>query len=260
MAPLFCITIGSLLIKFFDGHAEVFGVSRFRKSGKYHLSAFAKPHVSGLMEPHLTCDDPGVPAKAKERIWFRYDHEDLKRFLERFEEAVVCLVLDRQVRVRLDDLENEDWIATFIPDDVADEWFEKHKSAKRVKLSLALMRELFDLGLDHPLPVVALDELVDEAPANPRRRCFSLLRVNANDEIEHAFIGWRPGREGEREWYLTPPGDLIDQETIRQLFVEALPSAFYESLLTINAKLGLGLDRERIVAFLEEARSRERAA
>lgn len=261
MAPLLCVTFGPVFIKFFETHAEVFGRSRWRDSGKYHLSIFSKPpRGSKTMEPHLTCDDPGVPAKQKDRIWFRYDPEAFKAFFVRLDQAIVRGVLERQVRVELEDLETNEWVSTFIPDDVADALVESWTKSKRLKLSVALAWELFELSVDHLVAVSDLNTVVDQAPGDPRRRCFSLLRINEHEELEHAFVGWRLGADGSRNWYLTPPGDVVDRGLLRRFLVEALPPTFFESLVTINAKLGLSLQREEILALLEEARSHEPAA
>ncbi len=182
----------------------------------YHFSWFEPQR--GRVRPHVTPDVWG-PARKLGRIWFEYRQRSLLEFVRRYEEFAVRSALARQVKVRLENLSDE-WDAIFVPDEVVDDWVSKH-ATRSVRISEDLVRQLFIKSLDHVLAVVDLEALVDAAPEDPRRRCFSIIRMNNADELEHRFVSWRTNAEGQREWFLSPSGDLIDRSPDRPLTTSA---------------------------------------
>ncbi len=248
------ISIGSILLKL-DAHCvEVFGPSRWHPSRGYHFSFFnAPPEGSTLMEPHLTCDRPGVIARRKRRIWFKFALDAATDLAERFERRLVEHMLGRAEVVTIAKLESEGWDALFIPEPVFEAWLAQKRRAAEMRLSMSDAKELFELGLEHVRALAELDALVDEDPTDRRRRTFSLVRL-VDDEIEHDFLHWAEDQNNGRVWFRITKV-AFEEGAMRRLLIETFPPPVLEAMATIFRKLGFDTDDRSVADALREARA-----
>lgn len=251
------IALDELLIKVGKDCVTVFGPSRRNSNLAHHFSFFgAPPPGSTQLEPHLTRDDPGVPAQWKERIYFRFAPEELEELLERFRSAMVSMALEKAEIVTLEALDAEGWCAIFVPLEVLETWLNARIRDGRARLTMRVARELFDASLEYGLDLCELPAVVDEDPDDRRRRAFSILRVSEEDGvIDHDFLHWAETEDGRRVWFRLPSLRALDQDRIAQLLAELCPPTVLEAFRTILEKLGFEVDEDAVATALEHSRA-----